>query len=241
MLAKSPTSQAIALRQMQIGGALSLRGGDDEWSFGSSRESAAGMISMKACARLIVDKDNRPQWRPAAAEAVSKADIDAYFAPLGEDDLTFAGGRADERHRMRQAPRRRDSRHRAHAAAADPRGRRRPPKALAALRWTALLVWFMRTHRGVWIAKGLFAWTVVLGRQSRASPISSNCPPSMRGDDRLFRRRRSAGGGRAVAGRALGRGALADLRGDRELAAPALGSSASTDSASLGLAARRSF
>ena len=38
---------------------------------------------------LIVDKDNRPQWRPAAAEAVSKADTDGYFAPLGESDLTF--------------------------------------------------------------------------------------------------------------------------------------------------------
>ena len=38
---------------------------------------------------LIVDKDNRPRWRPAAAEAVSKADIDAHFAPLGEGELAF--------------------------------------------------------------------------------------------------------------------------------------------------------
>jgi hypothetical protein len=38
---------------------------------------------------LIVDKDNRPDWRPSAADAVSKAAIDAYFAPLGQSELTF--------------------------------------------------------------------------------------------------------------------------------------------------------
>jgi hypothetical protein len=32
-----------------------------------------------------------------------------------------------------------------------------------ALRWTWVLVWFMRTIALVWIAKGLFAWTIVLG------------------------------------------------------------------------------
>jgi len=31
------------------------------------------------------------------------------------------------------------------------------------LRWSLILVWFMRTMAVVWIAKGLFFWTVVLG------------------------------------------------------------------------------
>jgi hypothetical protein len=35
--------------------------------------------------------------------------------------------------------------------------------APTALRWTLMLVWFMRTMAVVWIAKGLFAWTIVLG------------------------------------------------------------------------------
>jgi len=35
--------------------------------------------------------------------------------------------------------------------------------APTALRWTMMLVWFMRTMAVVWIAKGLFAWTIVLG------------------------------------------------------------------------------
>ena len=33
----------------------------------------------------------------------------------------------------------------------------------ATLRWTMMLVWFMRTMAVVWIVKGLFAWTIVLG------------------------------------------------------------------------------
>ena len=33
----------------------------------------------------------------------------------------------------------------------------------APMRWTASLVWFMRTMALVWIAKGLFNWTVILG------------------------------------------------------------------------------
>ncbi|MGO8799060.1 MAG: hypothetical protein ACLQE9_14740 [Roseiarcus sp.] len=33
----------------------------------------------------------------------------------------------------------------------------------AALRWARMLVWFMRTIAVVWIVKGLFAWTIVLG------------------------------------------------------------------------------
>ena len=39
----------------------------------------------------IVEKDNRPQWRPPAGERPVAADIDAYFAPLGADELNLAG------------------------------------------------------------------------------------------------------------------------------------------------------
>jgi hypothetical protein len=33
----------------------------------------------------------------------------------------------------------------------------------APLRWSLLLVWFMRTMAVVWISKGLFAWAIALG------------------------------------------------------------------------------
>lgn len=39
-----------------------------------------------------------------------------------------------------------------------------------AARWTLALVWFMRTIAVVWIAKGLFNWTILLG----ADPTMAN-------------------------------------------------------------------
>jgi hypothetical protein len=34
---------------------------------------------------VIVDKDNRPNW----SAPPSRADVDAYFAPLGDSELKF--------------------------------------------------------------------------------------------------------------------------------------------------------
>jgi hypothetical protein len=41
-----------------------------------------------------------------------------------------------------------------------------------AMRWTRMLVWFMRTIAVVWIAKGLFAWTIVLGVNHAAADFA---------------------------------------------------------------------
>ena len=38
---------------------------------------------------ILIDKDGRPAWKPAALAAVSEADIAGYFAPLGAGELTF--------------------------------------------------------------------------------------------------------------------------------------------------------
>jgi len=43
---------------------------------------------------VIVDKDNAPNWRPARFEEVSDAAIDAYFAPLGDEELRYPWERA---------------------------------------------------------------------------------------------------------------------------------------------------
>ena len=38
---------------------------------------------------IIIDKDQSPKWKPATLEDVSAGDVDAYFATLGEDELSF--------------------------------------------------------------------------------------------------------------------------------------------------------
>jgi hypothetical protein len=50
----------------------------------------------------------------------------------------------------------------------------------ALVRWTTILVWFMRTMAVVWITKGLFAWTVVLGINHSVADFLE-LPPVMRG------------------------------------------------------------
>ncbi|TIP52015.1 MAG: enoyl-CoA hydratase/isomerase family protein, partial [Mesorhizobium sp.] len=36
-----------------------------------------------------IDKGSTPAWRPASLDEVSAADIDAYFAPLGDQELVL--------------------------------------------------------------------------------------------------------------------------------------------------------
>jgi enoyl-CoA hydratase len=88
MRAKSPTSQAIALRQMQKGSALSFEEAMIV-EFRIVSRICRGHDFYEGVRAAIVDKDNQPRWRPASAEAVSPAEVDRYFASLGEGDLTF--------------------------------------------------------------------------------------------------------------------------------------------------------
>ncbi len=85
---KSPSSVAIAFRQMRIGGALSIE--------------EALRVECRIVARIrhthdlyegiraaIIDKDQAPRWDPSRFEALDSATIDAFFAPLGAEELTF--------------------------------------------------------------------------------------------------------------------------------------------------------
>lgn len=38
---------------------------------------------------LMIDKDNNPSWDPRDLENISDADVDAYFAPLGDKELSL--------------------------------------------------------------------------------------------------------------------------------------------------------
>jgi enoyl-CoA hydratase len=90
---KSPTSLAIALRQMQLGGSLTFEQAMAV-EFRVVTRICQGHDFYEGVRATLVDKDNRPQWRPPAGERPESRAIDAYFAPLGADELTLPGDSA---------------------------------------------------------------------------------------------------------------------------------------------------
>jgi enoyl-CoA hydratase len=89
MAVKSPTSQAIVLRQMRLGGDLDFEAAM-AMEYRIVSRICRGHDFYEGVRATIVDKDNRPHWRPGPGESPPAEDIDAYFAPLGDDELTFA-------------------------------------------------------------------------------------------------------------------------------------------------------
>jgi enoyl-CoA hydratase len=85
---KSPSSLAIALRQMQIGAKLDI-GEALRTEFRIVSRIARGHDFYEGVRAVIIDKDNHPRWNPAAMESVESATIDSYFAPLVEGELDF--------------------------------------------------------------------------------------------------------------------------------------------------------
>jgi enoyl-CoA hydratase len=82
MLEKSPTSQAIALRQMGLGATIDF----DEalrMDYRIVSRICRGHDFYEGVRAVIVDKDNRPRW----SSPPSRVEIDAYFAPLGDGEL----------------------------------------------------------------------------------------------------------------------------------------------------------
>ncbi|QKD04309.1 enoyl-CoA hydratase/isomerase family protein [Mesorhizobium loti] len=86
MRSRSPTSLHVAWREVCAGQTLSM---DDcmKMEFRILNRMLAGHDFYEGIRAAIIDKGSTPQWRPASLDAVSAADIDAYFAPLGEREL----------------------------------------------------------------------------------------------------------------------------------------------------------
>lgn len=86
ILTRSPTSLRVAWRQISAGLTLSM---DDcmKMEFRILNRMLAGHDFYEGIRAAIIDKGSKPQWRPASLAAVSEADVDAYFASLGEREL----------------------------------------------------------------------------------------------------------------------------------------------------------
>jgi enoyl-CoA hydratase len=88
LLAKSPTSLKITLRQLAIGrnydleAALALE-------YRLTQHVMAAHDFYEGVRAILIDKDQKPQWRPATLAEVSGEMIEAYFAPLGDRELRF--------------------------------------------------------------------------------------------------------------------------------------------------------
>jgi enoyl-CoA hydratase len=88
MHTKSPLSLKIALAQVRRG---------KNWDFETCMRAEFRIVSRVIKAHdfyegvraVIVDKDNAPRWQPAMLAAVSEADVERHFAPLGAGELVL--------------------------------------------------------------------------------------------------------------------------------------------------------
>ena len=89
MRTTSPTTQAIALRQIALAADLSLEE-TLRIDFRIASRICRAEDMYEGVRATIVDKDHSPRWRPGPSEPIAEAAIDAYFAPLPPaEELTF--------------------------------------------------------------------------------------------------------------------------------------------------------
>ena len=85
---KSPTSLAVTFRQLCTGATLDFNAAM-RLEYRLVQRFMAGHDFREGVRALIIDKDNRPRWRPERLAEVRETDVDAYFAPLPDGDLTL--------------------------------------------------------------------------------------------------------------------------------------------------------
>jgi enoyl-CoA hydratase len=85
---KSPTSLLVAYRQVREGAKLSFEEAM-KLEYRLTNRFMRGHDFYEGVRAIIIDKDQKPLWKPATLDAVTAADVDAYYAPLGADELRF--------------------------------------------------------------------------------------------------------------------------------------------------------
>jgi len=88
LAARSPTSLKIAHRHVRMARDLDLRDtliGD----FRLARRCLEAQDLYEGVRAVLIDRDHAPKWRPPRLQDVSDAMVDAYFRPLGADELVL--------------------------------------------------------------------------------------------------------------------------------------------------------
>ncbi|WP_406002527.1 enoyl-CoA hydratase/isomerase family protein [Streptomyces sp. NBC_00829] len=91
ILTRSPTSLKVTLAAVRRAGEL---GALEPALNQEYRVSCAAFRSpdlVEGVRAQVVDKDRRPRWSPAELSQVTKADVERFFAPLGERELGLGG------------------------------------------------------------------------------------------------------------------------------------------------------
>ncbi|MBI1398989.1 enoyl-CoA hydratase/isomerase family protein [Hyphomonas sp.] len=88
--AKSPETVKVALRQLRLGSEAATFEDNMRMEFRIGWRKVQSRDFLEGVRAVIIDKDNVPVWSPARLEDVTEADIAKYFAPLGDDELSFA-------------------------------------------------------------------------------------------------------------------------------------------------------
>jgi len=87
--AKSPTSVAVALHQVRIGASLSFES-CMVTEFRIVSHILRGNDFYEGVRSVLVDRDNRPLWRPSSLDDLDPADVAAHFTTVPPGgDLTF--------------------------------------------------------------------------------------------------------------------------------------------------------
>ncbi|HWB52296.1 MAG TPA: enoyl-CoA hydratase/isomerase family protein [Stellaceae bacterium] len=88
LLTKSPTSLRITLRQLVLGQGMELEDAL-KLEYRLTQHVMAAHDFYEGVRAVLVDKDQKPQWRPPTLAAVDGAATERYFATLGDGELTF--------------------------------------------------------------------------------------------------------------------------------------------------------
>ncbi len=86
ILGKSPISTKVAFRQLREGAKLDFDA-CMQMEYRLANRFIEGIDFYEGVRATVIDKGQSPQWNPDTLAAISDADIDAYFAPLGPREL----------------------------------------------------------------------------------------------------------------------------------------------------------
>jgi enoyl-CoA hydratase len=86
---KSPETVKVALRQVREGAKCETFEDNMRMEYRIGWRKVQSADFLEGVRAVIIDKDHAPNWTPDTLEAVSAADVAKYFAPLGDDELSF--------------------------------------------------------------------------------------------------------------------------------------------------------